>query len=239
MQVLPADCGLSFPLCVTGGKKRVCRQLMEDVARTSDLPTQTGKPRMTKYFSARTFGLCLAGLVLQSAVASTPLAMTYTITPRETGVYTYKFALTLDNHDDSWTAGTNFNWIIFGDGYPVSTLPDFVGDVGSLQGAPFSEFLSSNGANNGPTLLSYMPTLEAGGWVPLALGEVLSWSGQSAYYVEQGNMLFSNLKGSPDNPAYFELAILQGVPESPTLTMVALGCLAVGAVARRRHVKEG
>lgn len=184
---------------------------------------------------ARALGLCLAGLAMKSALASTPLAMTYTITPAEAGLYTYAFELMLANQDGSWFSGMNFNWIVFGDGFPDSTLPDFVGDAASLRGGPFAEFSFSGGGSNGPTLLSYTPTVQAGGWVPLAVGETLSWSGQSAYHVGQGRMLFSNHQGSPDNPANFEVAVLQGVPEASTLAMLALGCVVVGAAASRRR----
>jgi hypothetical protein len=193
---------------------------------------------MTTPSLARTLGLCLAGLALQPALASTPLAMNYSITPANAGLYTYEFELTLDNQDGSWFSGMNFNWIVFGDGYPESTLPDFVGDVASLQGGPFTGFSFSGGGSNGPMLLSYTPTVESGGWVPLAVGDTLRWSGQSAYYVGQGRMLFSNHQGSPDNPANFEVAILQGVPEVSTLAMLALGCVVVGAAAARRPVNR-
>jgi hypothetical protein len=176
----------------------------------------------------RALPLLLASALPLAAHASTPLAMTYTITPTATGVYAYHFELTLANQDGSWVSGTNFNWIVFGDGFPQTSLPDFVGDVASLAGGPFTSFTTSTGGNNGPTLLSHVPTVETGGWVPAAVGESITWSGESSAYVGRGRMLFSNALGSANNPALYELATLLPVPEPSAVALMSLGMLALG-----------
>jgi hypothetical protein len=180
----------------------------------------------------RALPLLLATALPLAAHASTPLAMSYTITPTAMGAYTYHFELTLANRDGSWFSGMNFNWIVFGDGFPQTTLPDFVGDVTSLAGGPFTSFTTSSGGNNGPTLLSHVPTVETGGWVPVAVGDSITWSGESAAYVGRGRMLFSNALGSPDNPALYEVATLLPVPEPSALALMTLGLLALGWRAR-------
>jgi hypothetical protein len=180
----------------------------------------------------RALPLLLATALPLAAHASTPLAMSYTITPTATGAYTYHFELTLANRDGSWFSGMNFNWIVFGDGFPHTTLPDFVGDVASLVGGPFTSFTTSTGGNNGPTLLSFVPTVAAGGWVPAAVGESITWSGESSAYVGRGSMRFSNAQGSPDNPAVYEVATLLPVPEPSALALMTLGLLALGWRAR-------
>ncbi len=168
---------------------------------------------------------------------ATPLAMSYRITPVDAGLYRYDFTLMLDDHDHSWAAGMNFNWIVFGDGPRATTLPDFVGDVASLLGSPFSGFTTSGGGNNGPTLLARTPDIQHGGWIPDAVGDSFGWSGTSANYVGRGHMRFSNAAGSPYSPAIYEVATLLPVPQVSSAALLAAGLAAVAAAVsagRRR-----
>ena len=186
-------------------------------------------PRPRKWIAA-----LVSALAVGSATA-TPLSLTYSIAPGGPGVFTYDFKLTLVNQDGSWVVGQNFNWIVFGDGYPASVLPDFVGDPGRLPVGPFTAFTTTGGGNNGPTFLNLTPSPETGGWVPNSIGESLTWSGRSANYVAQGNMLFSNLQGSNPNPAYFEVAVMVPVPEPSGALVLVVGLWVVGHIAKRHR----
>jgi hypothetical protein len=61
-------------------------------------------------------------------------------------------------------------------------------------------------------LLSHVPTALTGGWVPAAVGESVTWSGEWSACVGRGRMLFSSAQGSPNNPALCEVATLLPVP---------------------------
>lgn len=164
------------------------------------------------------------------ASAQTPLELGYDVTDLGGGVFQYDFVLVNTNTSGTWSAGQNFDWIIFGDaaGGP-SNLTGFVGDPGSLTGTPWADegFTSSSGGHNGPTLLDFNNGLL--GWVPGFVGDSVSWSGTSTANLGQGELLWSNLVGSGVH-ADFAVATLVPVPASSLM----LGVAGLAIIRRRR-----
>lgn len=175
--------------------------------------------------------IAVLGIASCSISAATPLTLIYSVTPDGGGVYTYQFTLTLDNNDGTWASGQNFNWIIFGDvaGPGSSNLTDFAGDPTALPIGPFTDYTSSGGGHNGPTLLDTV----GNGWIPTAIGQSLSWDGTSTADLGQGELLWSNLEGS-GTQADFVAATVAPEPSSIGLAMTGLILLAIGGALRQR-----
>jgi hypothetical protein len=170
-----------------------------------------------------------------AAAAATPLAMSYSIADAGPGSYLYSFTLTLDNHDGTWTPGDNYNAIVFGD-HPVGPTPLTDYQPSSALVGPFFANYVTFGAHVGPTLIAFDPDLYRAGWIPVAVGDALSWSGTSSAYLGQGQLLFSNLFGKDVyHPADFEVATLQAIPEPQTYALMLAGLGLVGWCARRRQ----
>jgi PEP-CTERM motif-containing protein len=186
------------------------------------------------FVAALMLGLCAA----TGSQATTPLALDYSISSGPTpGEYTYTFTLILNNNDGSWVAGQNFDWITFGDEYlAASPLADFVINPASFPVGPYTiaNFTFSGGGHNGPTFVAYPNE----GWVPSAVGDTLTWSGESSAYLSQGQLLFSDLIGT-GNHANFDVATLvtSAIPEPSTWAMLLLGFAGLGFAGYRRRQK--
>jgi hypothetical protein len=147
----------------------------------------------------------LLAAVTGTASATTPLRLDYCVESLGGGLYQYSFTLTLDNNDGSWVAGQGWDWLTFGDGQgQLSALTNWTIAPGTFPLGPWTEMDSSSGGHNGPT---FGPVTNAY-WVPVSVGDSLSWSGTSTGFVDQPQMLFSTLvtEGSGVHPANFEVA---------------------------------
>src|SRR5258706_12533112 len=144
----------------------------------------------------KNFRLGLGAVALLAACAgtasATPLRLDYCVDVLSSGLYQYTFTLTLDNHDNTWTSGQAWRWLIFGDqsGAP-SPLTNWT-DAGTVWPAgPSTGFGGSGGGHNGPTfsfVLDY--------WTPAGVGEQLTWTGTSDANLQEPDMLFSTLAGT-------------------------------------------
>ena len=142
---------------------------------------------------------CLIPLISICGICTldaTPLKLEYSTSPTATGLYEYHFILTLDNHDNSFVLGQDWDWLLFGDlpASYTSPLADF--QMTSAVPLPWTslKFSDSSGvphADNVPTFLDHPNP----GWTPV-LGDQLTWSGTSATYLRDGQLLFSTLDGS-------------------------------------------
>ncbi len=134
----------------------------------------------------------------------------YTVTP-VAGEYDYHFTLSVDNHDGSFAPGQGWGWLIFGDVagishgdgiYADSPIKDFTLDPGQLPVGPWTYLNSSIGSHNGPTFADVTDF-----WTPAAVGDSLAWSGKSANFVADGQLLFSLLDfENGAQPVYFDVA---------------------------------
>ena len=176
-------------------------------------------------------------LATGSAHADSPLNLTYSVTQEAGGLYDYSFALTLDNHDNTWTAGQGWGWIIFGDtAWPTpSPIADFA--MTSANPAPFDSYSYSFGGHNGPSFIF------SGGsfayFTPTAVGDKMTWTGTSATNVAPSDMFFSTLNSIDGG----ERADRQGanlvssVPEAGEPAMLAAGLGLLAFAARRQRAR--
>ena len=183
---------------------------------------------------------CLLAFIMYMpfTAMATPLTMEYAVTDLGTGLYQYDFELILDNHDGSWVSGNEWDWITFADAPVGSTSPlaDFSNFVATDLPAG-SILTNSSGGHNGPTLALTNGSAGLPGWVPAAIGESLLWSGTSATFLGQGDLLWSSLiTGGGASSVSFEVANLVSytAPAPTVLGLMSIGLLSVGAATRRR-----
>jgi PEP-CTERM motif len=181
--------------------------------------------------------LMLGALLLSTVSASiaTPFTLSYSVTDVGPN-FQYNFDLTLDNHDNSWSPGSAYDWFIVGDApsgaSPFSEGGNFFTSLPSGWSAS-----TSGGGHNGPTLVS--STFPNPGYVPAAVGDSIFFTGLSSTFLGAGDLLWSNLLWSNGAVgANFEIAQLtSAVPEPSTWAMVILGFAGVSFMAYRRKSK--
>ena len=178
-------------------------------------------------------GLILAAMV--APVEAGVLFLDYTTADIGGGLFKYDFKLSVNNQDNTYFNGQNFNWIIFGDTVGPSPISDF-----SLDSETFSNpnilFTSTTGGHNGPTFLDTKNLII--GWVPTGVGDFVTWSGTSANNVTSG-LLFSNLIGNGNVsefvPAQYNSSV--AVPEPTSFAVLGLGALGMAFARRKRKEK--
>ncbi|MDR7269657.1 hypothetical protein J2X20_002286 [Pelomonas saccharophila] len=195
--------------------------------------------------SLKKFAFAAALATAAASAAAAPLTLTYTKSALAGGLYGYDFRLTLDNHDGSWSAGQQWDWIIFGEsGLSAPSLFDTNGSAsGGLSwtttsfAAPITTVTESSGGHNGPTLAVGANSVVLPGWSPATLGDFIGWSGTSTVNVTDGTMKWSALMaGGGAQPINLELANPQAaarLPEPAALALVAIALAGVGAARRR------
>lgn len=109
--------------------------------------------------SSALVGAAMAEMTASSACAD-PLDLFWTRTVNGAG-YDYRFELLLHNRDQTWTAGQNFNWIVFSN-HSALTSVNFVGGSSYLPIGPFTNYTTSGGGFGGPTLLDFNNNSRAG-----------------------------------------------------------------------------
>lgn len=167
---------------------------------------------------------------------STPLILDYEITDLG-GLFQYDFTLTLDNNDNSWVLGHEWDWIVFGDVpiFETSPLADF-GDFVAVDLPIGSSLAGSSGGHNGPTIAVAGSGVLPPGWKPSAIGDSIAWQGTSASFLPQGDLLWSTLITGAGGGvlANFETAhLISSVPEPATIILLSLGLAALGWSRRK------
>lgn len=151
------------------------------------------------------------------------------------GMFQYDFKLIVANDDGSYLIGQGFNWIIFGD-VPAaeSTLPDFL-LINETFPNPIMSFSFSGGGHNGPTFIDSV-NLGTDGWIPLGLGDFVTWSGTSTHDVPDGDLLFSTLVAlnGATNTNFKPAERIFSVPEPSGICLLAT-LLGLGIVVSRRR----
>jgi len=186
---------------------------------------------MKNWVLAAVAGAALIG----SSPANATLTLIYTAVPTVGGEYHYNFTISLADAL-GWTAGNQYDWITFGDVPFGNTSP--LNDFHNFQTFDPLILTSSGGGHNGPTIGYGGGGVILPGWAPSAVGESISWSGDSANYLGSGQLLWSTVVWSGGNQAAnFAVGQLQGsaVPEPATWTMMLLGFGAVSVSIRRRR----
>lgn len=190
-------------------------------------------------------GLWIAAALAVSGLnaAATPLSLQYEKSSIGSGIFQYDFVLTLDNHDGSWQANDEWDWIVFGAndfGGGYSSFDVNGGEAGGLDwtttnySLPITDIRDTGGGVNGPTLW-IDGDVSLPGWKPLAVGETLRWSGTSGVDIGNGSMRWSVLAvGGNAKDFLFESATqVNAVPEPQTLGMMLLGLAFLTARIRR------
>jgi hypothetical protein len=221
---------------------------------------------------AKLFGLSALLCVGVTSVAnSTPFRLDYSITDFGTPTlrYQYDFTLTLDNNDGSWVAGQSFGIFFIGDKIcvlPCSTDTNGGGAFGSNTDVVFgvieSSWIGGYALGFGYDLLQHSgPSIRAkhinpageavgGPYVPLSIGEIVTFSLISKTFLGSGSLLWSNfpsdgLPGQID--ASFEaghLSDLTVVPSPVPIPNIGAGlpgiiCAGGGLLAWWRRKRKG
>ncbi len=183
---------------------------------------------------------------LKSApLSDSPLTMDVTVSPTGTGLFSYNFTLTLDNHTGTWSPGQGWGWMIFGDlfigdidpntnplfglgQWPASGpgVPDFT--MTSAIPGPWAQLSSTGGSHNGPTFAFVLDY-----WKPLGIGDSLHWSGTSS--ADLSSILFSSLIGTDgvQLPIFESAHVTQTTPEPSSIATLTFGLLAIALLAKR------
>lgn len=181
---------------------------------------------------------------LVGSANATPLSLSFG-TNDLGGSYQYDFTLTLDNHDNSWVLGNQWDWIIFGDTDFDNNYSGF--DVnGGLSGgtdwatlstsSPISSITTSAGGHNGPALAISSNSVALPGWQPAFVGDSISWSGMSSVYIASDELFWSSLiVGGGANAVYFEQANLATVSEPSIIALIGAGVIGLIGLARRKR----
>ena len=188
---------------------------------------------------------------LVGSANATPLSLSFG-TNDLGGSYQYDFTLTLDNHDNSWVLGNQWDWIIFGDTDFDNNYSGF--DVnGGLSGgtdwatlstsSPISSITTSAGGHNGPSLAIDSKGVVLPGWLPTFIGDSISWSGISSVYIASDELFWSSLiaGGGADavyfeqaNGMFFEQVNLASVPEPGVFALFSSGIIGFIGLGRRK-----
>ena len=163
--------------------------------------------------------------------ASLPLQLSYTVTPIENNRYNYDFTLTLTNEDNSWVSGGGWGEITFGDSTQLGTYPlsNFVGDVSSLAGTPFTRFDGVSGF--------FGPGVSGNIWYPTAVGETIGWSGTSTADLAQGELLWNTHTtiGFAAEIQYAVAVRTNPIPEPGTFVLAGMGLVSLLGLRRREQ----
>jgi hypothetical protein len=163
-----------------------------------------------------------------SRLEASVVQLNYDVIPESGGEYHYDFIMTLTNIDGAWSLGYGFNWIVFGAagfGLPLT------GFVFAAVPPPF-QYGTTSGA---PTLIDTGNTGKSGGWLPSAVGDVLTLSGYANVNVPQGELYWYYNFGWDNNQLAIATEVTPSVPE-PALAIsdgIMVGLFALTALRRR------
>jgi hypothetical protein len=135
-------------------------------------------------------GVAALGLLLGGAgegLADAPLTLEYVVTDLG-GAFQYDFTLRLDNNDGTWRPGQGFGWLVFGDERDDNSFFRHFQVTSGFPVGPWDHQEFTCGFHNG---ISFGPPTTT--WVPSAIGDSLEWSGTVAYFLDQGELLFSSI----------------------------------------------
>jgi len=179
-------------------------------------------------------------LALPAASFAEPLTLHYDLTDLGGGLHQYDFTLLLDNHDNSWTSGNSWDWIVFGDRLWSYSGPDAIpNDWSWISSDPGLRRVYSTGGHEGPTVWIGVE-LSLPGWTPSSVGDALHWSGTTTRFLPDGHLRWSSLIwGGGASEVYSAPAVEDGVeeeivPEPASLLLVGTGLVGLRAWRRRR-----
>jgi hypothetical protein len=176
-------------------------------------------------------------LLLTSSSFAIPLTLNYQVTDLGS-TYQYDFELVLDNHDNSWVAGQEWDWFVFGD-RKGSFLEEPAFDCAGWHwlsvpvGFGGNDNNCSSGGHQGPLLyVGVSPAFP--GWSPAVIGESIQWSGTYNQFVGLADMWWAPVLG-PIGTNGFHQAGNVSLPEPAPFLLLGLGLFSL-MFARRRAV---